>query len=1719
MSSASKEHFVTVVPVSEKGLIGPISGPGNSVTLGSHQGQLHSSVRTSHSGSHSRSFAAPNVTVLEVKNNMSPYSTASVMTSNHESSSLLGGSNSILDHATIYRLPGERLGMALKFVGGTNAGDTVSRVFIQSINPDSPASRAQSNVTPIREGDEILRIGEREVTSMTRLDCVTLLRDSPVCINLTIRHMSGAILSETPPTHGITSALPLTNGSTAGSHNNAAGSGRTQSPNNGEMSVPHGGHVTRNKRDPPPIPPRKSPAEPRTTSLPPLRLAQSSDGGSGLNAHSQQIHVSDRFHVQQQQRTLVKSLSTKSLDRVGSSEGIVRPSIPPPLPPRKPTKDMDTTQKPDDYRQDNSLKETNRPQSVPPPPPPRKDVDDISMLNTGTGINNGTAGSDEVDGALPRRVGGMLQRTRSAPSADERPHFERPAEAEAYTDLFADTEDAESYVDESDDTASSVSTVIDRLHSRSSTANSSFSEHGSGYERPSVPRFAGVELERAMHPLVDMQRDRDFQQQQQQMQQSRDVPMKGTQKAPEVPPRPSVQHKQMPREELNLSETPEPQPVSQLIDLEATMEIEHEPNPQLVLPKQDEAAHQKVDKKSGTDEPQGREETLEVINTDYEKCQIIAAKCQSTLIGDKCKISSKEQKFTSLHHVQRQDGSKTVERENKISGNAVSDHTSNETQNQHQQIVPDPPTLLDKPDLKACTPIAHGDQLFSTEDFNDISTFEGLERRSPSGDSFNSSSSSQSADSVVDAGSPSPPSTGSPVLNRFKENSVTVQEPRQESAKESPELRSLAPVCHRHEPESESTVVAANASNTLSDGRTSVAAHPPSSHVVGSRHELSPEIDLLQKTEVQQESLTAPEQETEQQVQQQEEWKDYDDVQLLPSQERESDIVRQAEPARENSFTGHGTVEDKVEKTQYFTRNLDQVQSGKPKEEVKMLTTAVRFNGNNTTTAGSRLPPDGHEFPSSFTEEPTGLDISNMSIRGGWKDAFRGHKSVSVDDSGVFCSTPSSDESPSPTHKSPSPSFSASPTHPESALLANQYQSPINGDRRGSVSSVYSKYREASQKRYCGMLMSMLEPSSEPKPKLKGLVLSKSVPPAPASSKLLPVIITSPTVAKVDSTPVVAQRAQKAQSSRPLVEHRSSAPPLSSVFRKSLGFNEVNEWNTPSRPAPPLPENGSSQDVTPPKGELIERYLSSCSSQDSTNSFQEDACDVSRSRNGRSGSFANITTIKDAELFARSSIGEARSKWQSMEFQYGPSSLGQGPVMGPPPVPPRPASRQLEHRFESAYNASGLKSAKSEASLNSISQQSNSSVDSDSVPGPQNFRALAAKWEQRSAQDTAPPIPARKLSDTRPPTGPVPKPASRVSVSMSHNNGSTFSNSDRLDLLPPPMIPPPGPPPAAPIASPTGSPVPAPVRPAPRGTSDLKKTFEDVQRPLKTVEHRRFSSIDSNDSGNSSTSNREQYSSLTSLASTTSSLISPQDLQQLIDDANQALAEEEGGRGEAHDVYVVVLHKDSPTSGAGITLAGGSDYESKEITVHKVITGSAADRDGRIRRADRVLSINGRPLKGATHREALDILKSPRPEVVLVLSREPSGRGSSGTRSSLSRASSVSSVLDVIDEPSCDGPLPTFQGSTLIVLEKDKVGLGFTLQGGKDSPLGNRALTINRIFSCGAAERDGRLQPGDELLAINQTVTTSMTRTEAWNFLKKLPEGRISFTVRQQARS
>jgi hypothetical protein len=56
-------------------------------------------------------------------------------------------------------------------------------------------------------------------------------------------------------------------------------------------------------------------------------------------------------------------------------------------------------------------------------------------------------------------------------------------------------------------------------------------------------------------------------------------------------------------------------------------------------------------------------------------------------------------------------------------------------------------------------------------------------------------------------------------------------------------------------------------------------------------------------------------------------------------------------------------------------------------------------------------------------------------------------------------------------------------------------------------------------------------------------------------------------------------------------------------------------------------------------------------------------------------------------------------------------------------------------------------------------------------------------------------------------------------------------------------------------------------------------------------------------------------------------------LQGLIDEANQSL--EESGT-PSHEIMVIVLHREFTAGSIGITLAGGADYESKDITVIKL---------------------------------------------------------------------------------------------------------------------------------------------------------------------------------------
>ena len=50
----------------------------------------------------------------------------------------------------------------------------------------------------------------------------------------------------------------------------------------------------------------------------------------------------------------------------------------------------------------------------------------------------------------------------------------------------------------------------------------------------------------------------------------------------------------------------------------------------------------------------------------------------------------------------------------------------------------------------------------------------------------------------------------------------------------------------------------------------------------------------------------------------------------------------------------------------------------------------------------------------------------------------------------------------------------------------------------------------------------------------------------------------------------------------------------------------------------------------------------------------------------------------------------------------------------------------------------------------------------------------------------------------------------------------------------------------------------------------------------------------------------------------------------------------------------------------------------------------------------------------------------------------------------------------------------------------------------------------------GAADKGGILRIGDELRSVNNVDLSNMARIEAWNFLKKLPDGTVTLVIRKK---
>ncbi|XP_066259009.1 uncharacterized protein [Euwallacea similis] len=214
------------------------------------------------------------------------------------------------------------------------------------------------------------------------------------------------------------------------------------------------------------------------------------------------------------------------------------------------------------------------------------------------------------------------------------------------------------------------------------------------------------------------------------------------------------------------------------------------------------------------------------------------------------------------------------------------------------------------------------------------------------------------------------------------------------------------------------------------------------------------------------------------------------------------------------------------------------------------------------------------------------------------------------------------------------------------------------------------------------------------------------------------------------------------------------------------------------------------------------------------------------------------------------------------------------------------------------------------------------------------------------------------------------------------------------------------------------------------------------------------------------------------------------------------------------ELRTVELNVDQPGASLGITLAGGVDYENKNITIHRIRYGSTAYQDGQLKKGDKVVSINGHSLTGLTHSEATELLKIPGTKFIIVSeeSRDHIPPSNLSRRIS-SSVSSLSSEIKGHEANSYSVTLVNKKPTHAVKMIKDGAGLGFSIEGGKDSPKGDVPLVIKKIFTGGAADKCRELNVGDEILSVNKINFQLLSRIDAWSQMKKIPDGEVSIEI------
>ncbi|XP_071972670.1 tyrosine-protein phosphatase non-receptor type 13 isoform X3 [Engystomops pustulosus] len=213
------------------------------------------------------------------------------------------------------------------------------------------------------------------------------------------------------------------------------------------------------------------------------------------------------------------------------------------------------------------------------------------------------------------------------------------------------------------------------------------------------------------------------------------------------------------------------------------------------------------------------------------------------------------------------------------------------------------------------------------------------------------------------------------------------------------------------------------------------------------------------------------------------------------------------------------------------------------------------------------------------------------------------------------------------------------------------------------------------------------------------------------------------------------------------------------------------------------------------------------------------------------------------------------------------------------------------------------------------------------------------------------------------------------------------------------------------------------------------------------------------------------------------------------------------------DVFTVVLAKKDDSLGISVTVLfdkvfeGGVNTSVKHggIYVKAVIPNGAAEADGRIQKGDRVLSVNGTSLEGATHKQAVEMLRNTGQVVTLLL--EKGQLPVVKVHAPVTPQCTPPNQAVASKKPSSPSEynFVTNENMYHVKLVKNSSGLGFSFSREENlipEKVSSSIVRVKKLFPGQPASECGKINVGDVILKVNGASMKGLSQQEVISALR-----------------